>query len=326
MPGGTVSTVDVFLARALLRSLIMNHHRRPSSKALVVLHWTVRAIHGYQPFAQFGPAEFAWKGLIAAFPDYLPAVLMPNHAHLLLRVSEHDWSVRRDAIEKNMRERLTGWMSGVKRRSGGVFQWEPIVMPTVIRDPQTLMRNFRYIALNSCRKRLCRDPLEWVFSSYREVLGCTVQNTHVVDRMLEALGESDTREHSISAFPARFHRYVTGDPSVQIEGTKPPVAPSMIRTGGTDAVEFPLSWVIKAAAASLRTLPQEVANNRNLRHIAVHLSALAGWKRPTEIARAVQLGRSQVGRILAQKRPSGIEAAWLCLHDPRLRVYLDGTL
>jgi putative transposase len=91
--------------------------------------------------------------------------LMPNHYHLLLettqaRLSRGMWDLnRRFALRMNKRY----------ERTGHVFEG-PYRMERVETDAH-LLELCRYIPLNPVRARLCPEPEEWLWSSYRATAG-----------------------------------------------------------------------------------------------------------------------------------------------------------
>jgi len=262
-------------------------------------HWVVRAHHPHKPFSDFESAQSAWMSLEKLFPEKIAAVLMPNHCHLILPGLAEPAGVYR---------RLGGMLSGVSRRSGIEDLWQPIPTPAMIPDKHHLRRQIRYVALNPCRKALCTDPLEWYWSTYRDIMGAILGKREPHLHLATLLGEPPHH------FRARFHKYVSGDPSVNISSTPLPFP------------EIPKKWperaimeILHASAAALRTLPARVETTGPLRTVFIHLAHRHGWKQASLLAEICKLHVETVRRILKRPTPVGIEAADLCLGDIRLR-------
>ncbi|MGK5088633.1 hypothetical protein WDW86_13830 [Bdellovibrionota bacterium FG-2] len=263
-------------------------------------HWTVRANAPYQPFKQFEEAHPVWNSLRTHFPDALGAVLMPNHFHLLLPAS-----LRLVAPAK-----IAGLLSSISKRQGIAQLWQPRVEPTVIPDLRHLKRQVRYVALNPCRSDLCNDPLEWIWSTYRDVAGATVQPWVKAETLACILGE---RQRD---FRVRFHAYVSGDPSVAVEGTAPPKPAEHYLLP-----HYSIGEILIAAAAASRRSIKDVAQNRSaVRMIFVHLAHRHGWSYPALLAKICETSPRAIRYILELKlEHSALEAADLCLGDARLR-------
>lgn len=229
----------------------------------------------------------------------LAAVLMPNHLHLILPKNEdNDTDFRK----------LTGLLGAISRRSKVRKLWQSIPLPADIPDKFHLRRQVRYVALNPCRKGLCKDPLEWYWSTYREVMGATVERRESAGRMACALGESSKR------FEVRFHSYVSADPSVQVSGTPPPT-PAVSKIWAEESI----GEILAASAGALRMSPSEVQKQGVLRSLFIHLACRHGWRQPSLLSRICGITPRAVHLILNRPVPRGIEAAELCLGDCRLR-------
>ncbi len=98
--------------------------------------------------------------------------------------------------------------------------------------PGKLRRNERYIHLNPCRARLIDDPLAWPWSTHRDRVGlawpCAVP----------------TRTD-----PAAFHRYVSADPSVAVDGT---LLPCRLDGGTAEQVYAAVSALTRSPAERLQ--------------------------------------------------------------------------
>ncbi len=264
-------------------------------------HWTARANTPYQPFNQFAEASPVWNSLRTLFPGALGAVLMPNHFHLILPAS-----LRLEAASK-----IAGLLSSVSKRQGIAQLWQPRVEPTVVPDVRHLKRQVRYVALNPCRSDLCSDPLEWIWSTYRDVAGATVHPWVKAETLASVLGE---RQRD---FRVRFHAYVSGDPSVAVEGTAPPEKAKLYLLP-----HYAIGEILIAAAAASRVPIKEVSQNRSAaRALFVHLAHRHGWTDSAVLAKVCDTSPRTI-RYVLERKPDylALEAADLCLGDTRLRV------
>jgi hypothetical protein len=187
--------------------------------------------------------------------------------------------------------------------------WQPIPPPSLIPDRQKLYRQIRYVALNPCRKKLCADPLEWYWSSHREVIGATIERPDSAIRIATLLRDSQP------AFKVRFHAYVSSDPSVSVSGTPlpKPAEPGPL-------VQRSLGEILSAAASALRVPISDIQKQGPLRPLFIHLAHRHGWRsQPTHLAKICGVCPHTVNAILRQGPPYGIEAGNLCLGDARLR-------
>lgn len=264
-------------------------------------HWVVRASTPYQPFTDFEICRKTWDSLQKTFPQTLAAVLMPNHLHLILPTADN---------HKQTLSRLGGVIGQISKGNGIRGYWQPIPPPSLIPDKFHLKRQIRYVALNPCRKELCHDPLEWYWSTYRELLGATLQGYPGVQSLAEVLGDSQPN------FLDRFHAYVSGDPSVAIAGTIRP-QPDHPQTYAYKSIDE----ILAAAAAALRLSAPSVRSKGPLRPLFVHLAYHHGWNyRTSLLAEICGVSSRAIRFILKKPAPHGMEAAHLCLSDERLRL------
>jgi hypothetical protein len=225
---------------------------------------------------------------------------MYDHFHLLLPdVNSTDC----------MRSKLTGLFGIMIKCQGISHLWQHLPEPRIVPNVNYLDRTVRYIALNPCRDGICEDPLIWMWSTYRDVIGATVETQNSAVRLANALGDSRGN------FVARLHFRVTSDLSVKLIGT--PLPKRAIPQGWT---EYSIMSVLAAAAASLRVLPTEVTEQKPLRRLFLHLAKRYAWNQTSLLARICQINPRTVREIWSQNPPPGIEAAELCLGDVRLRA------
>lgn len=241
-------------------------------------------------------APKVWSALGRAFPNALAAVVMPDHVHVI--------AVLPDASAAMLRTGAA--LSAIRRTSSGDgLRWEPLEPPRTIPDTRHLQRQIRYVSLNPCRSGLAADPLEWIWSTHRDVAGAVIDPWVSSRRLGNVLGEAHP------GFAARWHKYVSGDPSVHVSGTRfpSPAAPSEI-------AKQPLGRIIAAAAAAHRAAPERLLRRGAARATFLALAYASGWHHLAALGRTVDASR----RTALRRGRLGVAspAAWLCLGDPRL--------
>jgi hypothetical protein len=264
-------------------------------------HWTARTSTPLEPFRYFETAQWFWNHLHKKFPQALGAILMPNHLHLLLPF-ESATSENRDRAVLNG---LMGSLSRIRKEPG---LWQRQSEPTLIPDRYHLRRNVRYVALNPCRKSLCKDPLEWPWSTYRDLFGSTVDQWISAERLAHALDENK------NTFESRFHNYVSSDPSVAITGTTVPKS-ALPKTFAEEGI----IEILKSASAALRRPTTDIQHPGELRDLFIHLAHRHGWRKTQTLAELCNVTPRAIQIIVSKKSPSGLAAATLCLGDRRLR-------
>ncbi|OFZ81846.1 MAG: hypothetical protein A2583_10580 [Bdellovibrionales bacterium RIFOXYD1_FULL_53_11] len=232
------------------------------------------------------------------FPEHVAAVVMPNHFHILLP---------EEAKSENIPQKMGAFIATISKQKRLEKLWQKIPAPALIPDHYHLRRQVRYLALNPCRKGLCADPLEWLWSSYREAMGAAVVSKDFGGRLAQSLRLSH------AGFRVRFHSYVSGDPSVKVAGTPPPIPASPHVWA-----EHSITEVLRASAAALRLHPSEVRHRGPLRILFVHMAKRHGWGRIKLLAEFCKITSCAVIKILHYSSPEGIDAADLCLGDVRL--------
>ncbi len=266
-------------------------------------HFVARVNRPATPFNDDTFALAAWKGLHKVFPLTMAVVLMPNHFHVVAYVEKLQATQVR---LKNLLASLSRW----HRLTRG-FEVTP--EPDLIPDQEKLKRDMRYVFLNPCRARLCPDPLEWRWSSYRQLLGMahgmwTQRNAAITS----SLGWSGRKGLE------RLHAYVSSDPSVKVEGTPlPKAAPAFNRT-----VHCSLDVLFSSARAAH---PEELdSNSPVIRASFVRLAVSQGWSSRSQLARHLQTSRSSIQYWLEKPFDSTLlEPERYCLADRRLRQWTD---
>jgi len=218
---------------------------------------------------------------------------MPDHPHVLAPVEDPE----RD-------ERLLRLLQHHTRRFGGPG-WVLADVERPIRDPGKIARNVRYIALNPCRARLVDDPLRWLFSTFRDIVGASADPWVTPSRLADALGRPRV------GFARRHHAYVTGDPTVAPAARRMPVL-GEVRDGTLPAV------LEAARAASRRIGPLDPAT------AALFLAASRRLRYPVRMPVA-HLGLKERTAYDWSRRPTeaAVDAVLLTLAAPRLRAPAD---
>jgi hypothetical protein len=198
---------------------------------------------------------------------------MPNHLHVITQGS------RPGELAWQLSVELRAW---TRRFFPGTRLWTPVGPPEPIPDERYLLRLIRYIHLNPCRAGLARDPLEWEWSTHRDLTGC------VADPWPDPAAAARLFETSRARLAGQAHRYVSGDPTVAVAGTPAPWTPAP----GEPIVAGP-RHLLRAAGAVLRLEPE------HRRSHALALAASARLKLPIE-PRLYGVSRATSYRLLTK--------------------------
>jgi hypothetical protein len=259
-----------------------------------IYHLTARLDRRDISLCDFDVAEWLWPQLRAAFPLALASCLMPDHPHLV--TPSRDEEEARRALNRVL---------GALARHVGVRHVGEASPPSVITDRPKLQRDLRYVALNPPRAGLVDDPLAWLFSTHRDVLGASVDPWIDATRLARALGRP------VHGFVETYHRYVSSDPDVHVAGTPVP-RPAL----PTQVAHYPLTRIARAAAAATRTRPESIRRLGLPRQLFVHLAREQGWRDWEALAIACDCSTRTIRRV-AEGRVA-LDAARLCLGDARL--------
>ncbi|MBI5480915.1 MAG: hypothetical protein HY906_18800 [Deltaproteobacteria bacterium] len=244
-----------------------------------------------------------WDALRRGFPDALAAVLLPDHLHVI---------PNSDAVGP-CRQRLAGVLSGVTRHSRWGSQdrwleWRLAPARSLASNRDHLARDIRYLALNPCRAGLVADPLEWLWTTHRDVVGAAADPWVTAGRLAAALGRPS------AGFARAHHAYVSADPAVRVDGTPlpRPTTPSAAAVVG-------LERLCAASLAATRSLAAALCHRTLARHVLVRLAHRYGWSRPHMLAEICRMSRRAVRAQRAGTLERRVlEAAELCLGDDRL--------
>ncbi len=251
-----------------------------------MFHLVARAAKGRLLFSDAREATALWSILADHFPELIAATLMPDHVHLLvpgapgLRLG-HAMST------------YTRWFEH-HRRARRVSLWTAHPAPELVPDDSHARRTVRYVLLNPCRAGLVADPLAWPWSTHRDRVGFAAAPVGPVE-----------------AHRARFHAYVSGDPSVAVGGT--PLPQLQHRA-------FALDDVAAAVVAVFRAAPEALITRHLARAALVRASWVHGNHDAGELADATGVTRRRVEQLVKHLPNRGSELA-----DPALAAVVAAT-
>lgn len=263
------------------------------------LHLTARSTPNTLLFRDHVEGRALFDLVAGAFPDADAFCLMPDHIHVIVASDEAGGRLHR------VMRGFARWRNTRRRETGVV--WAPAPPPEAVRDGHHLRRTIRYVHLNPCRKELVADPLEWPWSTHRDMVGMAIRP--VVPR---------TRE------PSRFHAFVSGDPSVAVEGTPLPE-----ESWGTARWET----VRDGVASAGRLTREDLASRGVARTLAVQAAWLLQVRDVEAIGTDLGLSPSSVWRIAATTptraslaREPALRACLRAIGDSRFSPLWEGDL
>ncbi len=264
-----------------------------------IVHIAARLRDRHESLRPFDRADWLWRALRRRFPDALAAILMPDHFHVVAPAE----SGRR--VRASLGRVLGNFTRHFDCDPG---LWRPVGEPVPVRHRNMLWLTVRYIALNECRARLARDPVEAFWSTHRDVLGAVDRPWVDATRLATALG------HRGAGFLERYQAFVSKDSFVSVEGTPLPI-PAHSALEPTVCLDA----IASAAAAALR-LPADAVQDRGAaRALFLALARDQGWRGRAAFVEATASSPTTVNRLLAAPvPPTALHAARLCLGDERL--------
>lgn len=255
------------------------------------VHLTAHALAGRRPFGDPDVARSFWRSMRELAPDAVAACLMPNHPHLVAPTDAPD----------RLRERFAQRLAAFARAHDMGRTWQRVPPPEVVRS-ERLIAVIRYTHLNPPRAGLVGDPLEWLLSTHRGIVGAEIEPWVTANRLAEVLGRRRER------FEAWFHRVVTDDSSVRTGGTPlPQAAPA--RTFPAVPLEE-IALAARSAARGCRVVE---------RRMFVALARHQGWRDAVLIGRAAGIAPDSVRRLARRPEPELLRVGALYLNDARLR-------
>ena len=263
-----------------------------------IYHLLLSTNPGYAPLRHQGLCAHLWQHLGQRFPQVWAAVLMPDHVHVIVETS-HPLDARRTlAIEARAACRIF---------FPGKRIWAPSPEPKHIPNTLHLKRTIRYIHLNPCRDGLACDPIEWEWSTHRDVLGVTNKSWVDLRRLAETFRLPMTR------LAEGFHSYVSSDPDVAVTGT-PLIRPIQEDTPFAATPRM----CARAIAAVSRSDEKDALKRGELRDATIQLSVLTARNPRKIVSDALQVDERTLRRALSRPHDSvTLNAAKRYLSDPR---------
>lgn len=262
---------------------------------MAVYHLVAHLGLGRRDLGEFEVARRVWEGLRRGFPAALAGMVMVDHVHV----------VGEEEDPEEARRRMGSVLSRATYGRGRGL-WLPVAEPEIVPEAR-LRRVVRYISLNPCRKRLVNDPLEWMWSTHRDMVGASGDAWADQARVLKRLGYA--RDGAAQA----FHRYVAADRNVREGGTRFPLP--------TEPSKYParsLDEVAGAVAGAMRLEPEQVLGRVEMRALFLALAREQGWTDTNALASACGVSRRTIQRVDLGVEERVLEAARVCLGDGRL--------
>lgn len=259
-----------------------------------MLHFSPRALPGTVLFRDHHEAAALWRILLRHTRPIVALYLMPDHVHLLVHRDVTD--ALRLAMGAYAR-----WRNARRGQWGRV--WRRLDGATEVLDGQKARRSVRYVHLNGCRKRLHTDPLAWPWSTHRDALGLTAWPVRASERD-----------------PHGFHRYVSADPTVCVDGTDLPAD-----FGGVLEGEDGLERLVDAVSAVTRTPIDALVTRGPARTGLIRAARTLGRWPATRLADLARVTRRTVWRT-EPFEDDVVRAAQRVVCDPRFRALPVGDL
>lgn len=261
-------------------------------------HFVGRARPLLTPLADRNACVDLWRRLRLVFPNTAACILMPNHFHVL------SFSQKPEPTYWQLGVQLRAWTQRFYPNSP---IWMPIPKATPIPNSHHLKRQIRYVHLNPCRAGLAKDPLQWEWSTHRDICGCTCEIWPNIPKLLQVFAIPTTQRHKLGEV---IHRYISSDPSVSVSGTPTAQAPST-----EDSISTNIAAILSAAAIARRE--QLTLRRSKLRNLAIHTShALRLQPSPSELRIH---SRTWINTRRYKKDALAIQTIMTVLNDVRCR-------
>lgn len=247
---------------------------------IIAEHWTVHTRGGWNDAVEPASASWLWAHLRAHFPAAYANTLMPDHLHLV-PPGRSDPDLLRRILQGHARRFGARW---------SITRCEPV------HTARILERTCRYAARNADRAGLVDDPLEWPWSTLRDMLGATVDPWTPIERIAKAVRRRPDQVVSYCLDGAP-------DPTRQPLGL----------------IVAPLAAIAEAAAAATRATPDEIRRPGPTRALFLALARDVGGARACDLAEACGITERTIRRLDGTVSSEALAAARRCLGDPRLR-------
>ncbi|TVQ93487.1 MAG: hypothetical protein EA397_04335 [Deltaproteobacteria bacterium] len=186
-------------------------------------HFAAHTVERRPLFSTWEEGLHLWRCLATAIPGAILCI-MPDHLHVM--GPERIAPKIHGAMSSHTR-----WMNHRLGVQGPL--WRPLSDTGEVIGKKKIDRNIRYIHLNPCRAGLIEDPLSWPLSTHRDLVGLTLQPAAAPHRD-----------------PVGLHRYVSADPTVNVEGTPLPYGSTQPPT--LDSVVAAVSALTRCTSEELR--------------------------------------------------------------------------
>lgn len=151
------------------------------------------------------------------------------------------------------------------------------------------------------------DPLRWLWSTLRDVVGATVEPWCSLANLAAVLGKP------VSGFDRWCLRWVSeGVTGIRDPGVFPRPAPER------DVPMAGLDDLLMAAEAATRSHGRDARRKRLVRWLFIALARHQGWREVAALARVAGVLPKSIYRIGLTVPPRAVDAASLCLGDERL--------
>jgi REP element-mobilizing transposase RayT len=256
-----------------------------------MFHHVARSIGRRPLFRTWTEARVLWDALVRAAPGCAAFVIMPDHIHFV-----HPFDVRL-RLARGI-SGFTRWRNHAHGKTERLFERLPPAEP--LTDEQKVLRTIRYVHLNPCRGKLVNDPLAWPFSTHRDA--CALAIPAAVPRVADVWW---------------FHRYVSSDPSVHVDGTELP--------GVTVATHDP-GQVLYAVSALTRTSLEAMCVRGAPRSLYLRAAAELCPNTPrANLCELVGVHRNTY-RNATQRRDPAVRTVARVIGDPRFSPLHDRPL
>jgi hypothetical protein len=248
-------------------------------------HYAARTVPDRLLFTTWAEGIHFWRLLSARTPGALSCV-MPDHIHVLAP----------SGFEAPIRHSMAAyarWLNYRHGRSGPLWRH---LSDDAVADAQKLHRSIRYIHLNPCRSRLVGDPLAWPLSTHRDLVGLT----------LRPIAEPRRNAHD-------FHRYVSGDPSVNVAGTLLPAG----ALGTPDVGD-----IIAAVSALTRRTVEQLSRSSTERTLLIRAARTISTAPSADLAERLGVSRRTIYRAEGLE-PHAERMIRRVIGDPRFPALFD---
>lgn len=258
------------------------------------LHLTATARGGWRPGDDPVAMRELWRGLDRTFPRGHVSAALPDHDHTLTPDDEHD---------------PVGAMRRVLQRHSRAFagpgqRWELHVSRVTTRG--ILSRTAAYVLVNPVKHGYVEDAAQWLWSSWRDLVGATSNPGLGISSLGAALRMGRPRLVRTLNDAIVSHRTYRGTPS-----EPPHIVASVSHLGAS------FQTIANAVLASDRAGEEALFRRGVVRDRVVALADEVACGRWKDLATFLRVHESTLRRIRARPRPD-ISAARTCLADPRL--------